>query len=302
MDGSIASPRPMLALGLRLLTALSLATMGALLKLAEQRGAHLLELIFWRQALTFLIIGGFLLFAGRIASVRTKRIGAHGRRAIYGLTGMMYVYGAVVLLPLAEATTISFTTPMFAVLLSMILFREKIGRYRATAIALGFAGVMIVMQPGGTGMIDPFGLAVGLIAAFMVALISIQIQDLNTTESPWTIVFWFTALTAPFAAIAMPFVASAHDQTTWLLIGAMAMFGAIAQMFLTSSLRYGSAATIIIMDYTSLIWATLFGYYLFDRLPPATLAIGAPLIIASGLLVAWRERVISKQKTAAADS
>lgn len=293
MDGSVASPRPMLALGLRLLTALTLATMGALLKLAEQRGAHLLELIFWRQALTVVLIGGFLLMAGRIAIVRTKRINAHARRAALGITGMCFVYGAIVLLPLAEATTLSFTTPMWAVILSMILFREKIGRYRAAAIALGFAGVLIVMQPGGD-MLNPGGTAVGLFAAFMVALISIQIQDLNTTESPWAIVFWFTALTTPVAAIAMPFVASAHDQTTWLLILAMAVSGAVGQMLLTSSLRFGSAATIIIMDYTSLIWATMFGYYWFDRLPPATLAIGAPLIIASGLLVAWRERLVAK--------
>ncbi|WP_209347150.1 DMT family transporter [Pontixanthobacter sp. CEM42] len=297
MDGSVASPRPMLALGVRLLTALTLATMGALLKLAEQRGAHLLELIFWRQALTVLLVGGFLLLIGKIATVKTQRLSAHIRRAVYGITGMVFVYGAIVLLPLAEATTLSFTTPMWAVILSMVLFREKIGFYRGAAIALGFAGVLIVMQPGGD-MLNPAGTVVGLIAAFLVALISIQIQDLNTTESPWAIVFWFTALTAPLAALAMPFVASAHDQTTWLIILAMALCGATAQMLLTTSLRFGSAATIIIMDYTSLIWATLFGYFIFERVPPATLAIGAPLIIASGLLVAWRQRVLSKQTPA----
>lgn len=295
MDGSIARPRPMLALGLRLITALSLATMGALLKLAQQRGAHLLELIFWRQAITFLLIGGFLYCLGRIATVKTKRMNAHIRRSVFGIIGMVFVYGAVILLPLAEATAISFTAPMFAVLLSMILFAEKIGKYRMAAIALGFTGVLIVVQPGGSGDINMFGVGVGLVAAFLVALISIQIQDLNKTESPWAIVFWFTALTSPVAALALPFVWTAHDGMTWQLIIAVAVCGAVAQMLLTSSLRYGSAATIIIMDYTSIIWATAFGYFLFDRIPPATLAIGAPLIIASGLLVAWRERVLSKR-------
>lgn len=298
MDGSIARPRPMLALGLRLMTALSLATMGALLKLAQQRGAHLLELIFWRQAITFLLIGGFLYFVGRIATVKTKRMNAHIRRSVFGIIGMVFVYGAVILLPLAEATAISFTAPMFAVLLSMILFAEKIGKYRMAAIALGFTGVLIVVQPGGSGDINMFGVGVGLVAAFLVALISIQIQDLNKTESPWAIVFWFTALTSPVAALALPFVWTAHDSVTWQLIIAVAVCGAVAQMLLTSSLRYGSAATIIIMDYTSIIWATAFGYFLFDRIPPATLAVGAPLIIASGLLVAWRERVLSKRAAA----
>ncbi|MGB7373107.1 DMT family transporter [Pontixanthobacter sp.] len=295
MDGTIARPRPMLALGLRLMTALSLATMGALLKLAQQRGAHLLELIFWRQAITFMLIGGFMYFAGRIAAVKTTRLNAHIRRSVLGIIGMVFVYGAVILLPLAEATAISFTAPMFAVFLSMILFAERIGKYRVAAIAIGFAGVVFVVQPGGSGDINMVGVAVGLVAAFLVALISIQIQDLNKTESPWAIVFWFTALTSPVAALALPFVWTAHDTATWQLILAVAVCGAAAQMLLTSSLRYGSAATIIIMDYTSIIWATAFGYFLFDRIPPATLAIGAPLIIASGLLVAWRERLLSKR-------
>lgn len=298
MDGSIAQPRPMLALFLRLATALSLATMSMLVKLAQQRGAHLGELIFWRQALTVCLIGGGLFLAGRIATVKTRRFGAHARRAVYGLVGMVFVYGAVILLPLAEATTLSFTTPMFAVLLSLVLFRKTIGLYRWAAVAIGFAGVLIVLQPGGSGAIDPVGAAVGLVAAFLVALISIQIQDLNTTESPWSIIFWFCALTAPIAALALPFVATAHDLTTWAIILAMALCGALAQVLLTTSLRFGSAATIIVMDYTSLIWATIYGYAIFGRVPPSTLWIGAPLIILAGLTIFYRERVIARRRIA----
>ena len=298
MDGSIARPRPMLALFLRLATALSLATMSMLVKLAQQRGAHLAELIFWRQAITVALVGGGLLLAGRFATVRTKRFGAHARRALLGLVGMFFVYGAVILLPLAEATTISFTTPMFAVLLSLVLFRERIGLYRWAAVAIGFAGVLIVLQPGGSGAIDPFGAAIGLIAALFVALISLQIQDLNTTESPWSIIFWFTALTAPIAALALPFVATAHDPATWGIILAMALCGALAQVLLTSSLRFGSAATIIVMDYTSLIWATIYGFAIFGRVPPSTLWIGAPLIILAGLVIFYRERQIARRKAA----
>ncbi|ABC62573.1 DMT family transporter [Erythrobacter litoralis] len=289
MDGSVARPRPLLALGLRLLTALSLATMAMLVKLGEQRGVHLLEMIFWRQAITLVVITGLLAWLGRLADIRTRRFGAHARRAIYGITGMMFVYGAVILLPLAEATTISFTTPMFAVLLALLLFREKIGLYRWGAVLVGFAGVAIVMQPGSGGAVDPFGIAIGLVAAFMVALISFQIQDLNTTETPYSIIFWFTALTAPLAALSLPFVLTAHDPVTWGIVLAMALCGAAAQILLTTSLRFGSAATIIVMDYTSLIWAVTYGWTVFDRVPPPTLWLGAPLIICAGLLVAWRE-------------
>ncbi len=306
MDGTIARPRPILALGLRLLTAFVLATMGMLVKLAGDRGVHLGELIFWRQAVTFPLIAGMLFAMGQLHTVRTRRMSAHIRRAAYGLTGMGFVYGAVLLLPLAEATTISFTAPMFAVLLSMVLFKTRIGAYRWTAIGLGFAGVTLVMIPelGAGGSNDgedgilPLGVFVGLIAAFLVALISIQIQDLNTTETPYAIVFWFTGLTAPVAALAMPFVARAHDGETWAIIAAMALCGAAAQIALTASLRYGSAATIIIMDYTALIWATFYGWSVFDRIPPITLWLGAPLIVASGLLVTWREHRLRTSKPA----
>lgn len=295
MDGSVASPRPMLALGLRLLTALALATMGMLVKLAGTRGVHLFELIFWRQLITFLLIAAGLLAAGRLVLVKTRRIGAHFRRSIYGIIGMGFVYGAVILLPLAEATTISFTTPIFAALLALVLFRETIGIYRWTAVTLGIVGVVIVTQPG-SGLLDPLGLAVGLIAALLVALISFQIQDLNRTESPFAIIFWFTAMTAPLGAFTLPFVGGLHDMATWAIIIGMSLCGAAAQVLLTMSLRFGSAATIIVMDYTSLIWATLYGYWVFDRLPSATLWLGAPLIVAAGAVITWREHRISVRR------
>ncbi|MGY6552658.1 MAG: DMT family transporter [Erythrobacter sp.] len=299
MDGSIARPRPLLALGIRLAAAFTLATMAMLVKLAGERGAHLFELIFWRQALTALLLGGGLAATGRLALLRTNRMGAHGRRAITGLVGMMFTYGAVLLLPLAEATTLGFTTPIFAVLLAIALFREKIGRYRWAAVVIGFAGVMVVMQPGlgaGDAEISLGGVAVGLIAAFMVALISFQIQDLNTTESAWSIVFWFTALSAPVAALALPFVLGAHDAITWGIIVAMALCGALAQVLLTLSLRFGSAAVILLMDYTALLWASWYGMAVFDRAAPASLWLGAPLIVAAGVIIAYRERGLARLK------
>lgn len=279
----------MLALLLRLCTALSLSTMAMLVKLAGSRGVALAELIFWRQFITMLAIGALMAALGKLSDLRTRRFGAHARRAIFGISGMFCVYGAVMLLPLAEATTISFTTPMFAVLLAMTLFGERIGIYRWSAVALGFVGVFIVMQPGGGGPVDPWGVLIGLVAAFMVALISFQVQDLNKTETPYAIVFWFTALTVPVMALVLPFVARAHDPVTWAIIIAMALSGAAAQIALTTSLRFGSAATIIVIDYTALIWAVAYGSLVFGRVPPPTLWFGAPLIMFAGLLVAWRE-------------
>lgn len=298
MDGSIARPRPMLALFVRLLAAGALATMGMLVKLAGTRGAHLMELIFWRQLLTVILLGGGLALTGRLALLRTRRLPAHARRAAAGLFGMIFTYGAVLLLPLAEATTLGFTAPVFATLLAIVLLRERIGPYRWSAVVIGFAGVIVVMQPFGglDAGVTWAGIAVGLVAPFMVALISFQIQDLNTTENPWSIVFWFAALTTPAAALALPFVWAAHNPLTWGLILAMGLVGAAAQMLLTTSLRFGSAAVILLMDYTALLWASFYGFYVFDRAAPASLWLGAPLIIGAGLLIAWRERQLARSR------
>lgn len=298
MDGSIARPRPLLALGVRLAAALALATMAMLVKLAGDRGAHLLEMIFWRQLLTVILLGGGLGLAGRLSMLRTTRLKNHAYRSATGFLGMLSTYGAVLLLPLAEATTLGFTAPIFAVLIAMTLFGEKIGPYRWGAVAIGFAGVFIVMQPGAAaeGGLTPFGIAVGLAAPLMVSLISFQIQDLNTTENPWSIVFWFAALSTPVATLAMPFVMGGHDLVTWGIILAMALAGALAQVLLTTSLRFGSAAVILLMDYTAIFWASLYGYTVFDHAPPANLWVGAPLIIGAGLLIAWRERQLARSR------
>lgn len=297
MDGSIANPRPMLAIGLRLITAVVFATMGMLVKLAGERGVHLAEMIFWRQTITLILITGGVALFGRLATLKTERIGSHARRALLGGVGMFFVYGAVLLLPLAEATTLSYTAPFFAVVIAVVMFGEKVGLIRSAAVLAGFAGVLIIMQPGsGADEITYAGIAVALIAAAMVAMISFQIQNLNTTESPFSIIFWFTALSSPVLLLILPFFARAHDPLTWLIVIAMALSGAAAQILLTASLRFGSAAVILLIDYTSLLWAIWYGYSVFDRTPPATLWLGAPLIIGAGVLIAYRERVLARHK------
>lgn len=301
MDGSIARPRPLLALGTRLLAAFVLATMTMLVKLAGERGAHLVELIFWRQALATILLGSGFALVGRLDLLKTTRLRSHGIRAATGLFGMLFTFGAVLLLPLAEATTLSFTAPVFAVLIAMVLFRERIGPYRWVAVVLGFVGVWLVMQPGigGSADITLTGVAVGLTAPLLVSVISFQVQDLNKTEKPLSIVFWFSAFSTPVIALGLPFVVSAHDPVTWGIILAMALLGVLGQILLTTSLRFGSAAVILLMDYTALLWATFYGYYVFDRAAPGSLWLGAPLIIGAGLLIAWRERQLAKARRVA---
>ncbi|MEL7728825.1 DMT family transporter [Citromicrobium bathyomarinum] len=294
MDGSVAQSRPLTAIGLRLLAALALTTLSMLVKLTGEQGVHLFEIIFWRQAVTLIVMVGFAAATVGLATLRPVRFKSHAIRSAYGITGMAMVYGAVILLPLAEATTVNFTAPIWAVILSMLLLKEKIGRYRWSAVALGFIGILIVTQPGNTP-VDPLGLALGLGGAFMVALISIQIQDLNKTESATSIVFWFCLLTVPLLALALPFVGKAHSMETWLLLLGVGLSGAAGQLLLTNSLRFGSAATVIVMDYTALLWATIYGWQVFDELPVANTWIGAPIIILAGTIIVVREGHLARK-------
>ena len=292
MGRSVEAPphhqRPLLALLIRLGAALVLSIMLVFVKLVTESGVSLTETLFWRQLPTIPIL--LLWFGARkkLATLKSDRLGRHARRAIYGIVGMFLNFGAVTLLPLAEATSLNFTAAIWAVILSALILHEKVGAWRWTAVTLGFAGVLVIAQPG-DGHVPLVGAAVALSAAFMIALISIQIRDLARTEHPLSIVFWFSAFTVPLLALAMPFAMTPHTPYQWALLGGLALFGLLGQFLLTAALRFGAVASVIVMDYSSIVWATLFGWWVFDRLPPATTWLGAPLIVGAGLLIAWRE-------------
>lgn len=282
--------RPLLALLIRLAAIVGFSTMAALIKLASDRGIHLVEIIFWRQAVTLPLIVGWVLLNGGLVRLATRRPGTHGLRAAYGMAGMVLNFGAVILLPLAEATVLNFTAPIWAVILSTLLLKEQVGTWRWSAVLLGFFGILVIAQPAG-GQLPLFGSLVGLGAAFMIALISIQIRDLGRTEEPVTIVFWFSAISTLATLPLMLFFAAAHPLEDWLLLLGIGLTGTWGQLLVTAALRYGAVASVIVMDYSALIWATLFGWALFDALPPATTWLGAPLIVAAGLVIAWREHL-----------
>lgn len=293
MTADAPAQRPLYALLLRLAAAATLSLMLALVKLASESGLALPEILFWRQLPTIPMI--LLLFwaTGRLGSLKSSRMGQHGMRAILGLIGMMLNFGAVTLLPLAEATSFNFTSAIWAVILSALILHEKVGIWRWSAVALGFTGVLVIAQPG-DGHIPLLGAAVALSAAFMIALISIYIRDLTKTEDSLTIVFYFSLFTVPLLALTLPFTWEAKSAEQWFYLVALGISGLIGQYLLTSALRYGSVASVIVMDYSALIWATLLGWSLFDRLPTATTWLGAPLIVGAGLLIAWREHRLSR--------
>lgn len=287
--------RPIFALGLRLLAMVMLSVMLLFVKLTGERGMKLPETMFWRQLLPALFIFGWLSARGQLGRLATARPWIHARRAFIGTCGMFLTLGVVQILPLAESTVLGFTAPMFAVILAALFLKEKVGVWRWTAVGLGLTGVLIIAGPD-RGNLPWLGLAVGIGAAFMVALVSIQLRELGRTEEPVTVVFYFSAFSVPPLALFLFWTGVHHDLTGWLLLMGIGVFGLVAQICMTAALRFGSVSSVIVMDYSQLAWATLWGWLVFDHLPPASTWIGAPAIIAAGLVIAWREHVLSREK------
>lgn len=293
--------RPFFALGLRLLATMVLSTLVMVVKLTAGTGVRFPEILFWRQVPTIVLTLAWLGARGQLGRLRTRRLPVHARRAMMGLTGMFFTFGAPVLLPLAESTTLGFTTPVFAVILSALMLKERVGPVRWLAVALGFAGVIIIAQPG-HATIPPFGAFVGLGAGFMVALISIQVRDLGRTDESLSIVFWFATLSVPLLALAMPFYYTAHTPWQWFLLISGGVLGYIGQLLLTASLRYGQVSSVTVMDYSAIVWATIYGWLLWGDVPSTATWLGAPVIITAGAVIAWREHLHHRQAPPAAAS
>ncbi|MDB5695129.1 MAG: permease [Sphingomonas bacterium] len=284
------------AIALRLLAVALFAGMTVCVKLAEQGGASLGEILFYRQSGAALLVTGVIAAGPGVASLRSRRMGAHLLRAVVGLITMGFGFSAVLALPLAEVTTIGFSMPIFATVLGALILKEPTGWRRWVAVLTGFAGVVIVAQPGANA-IPLGGATLGVLAAAGTACVSIMLRQIGRTESALTTVFWFSTLSLLPLGIIYAASAQGHEPHVWLMLGAIGLLGGAAQLAMTASLARGPVSVVVPMDYTSLIWATLFGWLVFGTLPVPATWIGAPIIVGSGLFIVWREHVRRRDAT-----
>jgi len=289
-----ADQRPLAGIALRLLTALLLAIMFALVKLVSTRGVNVVESLFYRQCGSALCATGLVVVGPGFASLRTQRVWAHVGRMALGLGAMGLNFLAFILLPLAEATTIGFSVPIFSVVLAALVLDEPTGKWRWSAVAAGFAGVLLIVQPGG-GDVPLLGASVALVAALMTASVTIVIRRLGVTERAATTVFWFAVSSLVPLGLAMLVYGRSHDVMTWMMLAGLALAGGLAQLTLTGALRLAPVALVMPMDYTSLLWALLLGSWIFGEIPTPWIWVGAPIIIASGLVIVWREHRLHRR-------
>ena len=285
----------LLGIALRIGAATCFAFMAAMIKLGHEAGVNTLELVFYRFAFGLPPLLIWILWSGNLGAWRTKRPLAHLWRTAAGLAVMSVGFSALRYLPLAEATTIGFAAPLFSVMLSALVLKESVGRHRWSAILIGFVGVLVVMRPE-AGHLPAIGLALAIAAAFGVAVITITLRQIGTTESTQTTVLWFTGSCTLVLGPLMPFFGEFHDARTWGILLGLGLFGGIAQLLMTAALRFAPVAVIAPFDYTQLLWAVLLGWFLWQTQPPPSTWIGAAIIVASGLYTLYREHRLGRDR------
>ena len=294
-DGAPLKQNRLLGIGLRLGAATSFGIMAAMIKLGDQAGISIPEMAFYRFLFGLPPLLAWMAWTRNFGAWKTRRPLAHLTRGILGLGTMVLAFTGLTYLPLAEATTISFVAPLFSVMLSALILRERVGRYRWSAVALGFVGVLIVMRPGG-GNLPAIGLALALGAALRVALVTITIRQIGRTESTPTTVLWFSLFSILAVGTFMPVYGQWHDVRGWTILFALGLSGGIGQLFLTSSLRFAPVPVVVPFDYTQLLWAVLLGWAFWGTHPAATTWLGAAVIVGSGLFTVYREHTLGRDK------
>jgi drug/metabolite transporter (DMT)-like permease len=239
--------------------------------------------------------------------VRTDRPWLHLIRSAVGSSGMFLNFAALKLLPLADITASGFVQPIFAVVLAALVLKEVIGPYRGTAVIVGFAGVLLMIEPhGGLLAIVTHGLSTGaglaLMGAFGSAFVVIYIRQMSATEKSETIVFYFMAFCAVVGALTMIWwrVPLSPTSAAWLIVAGV--FGGFGQIAMTFSYRYAEPSLLAPLDYSSMIWAVTFGFLIFGEVPTAMVLFGAAIVTAAGVFIAFREHRLGRELSSRVES
>src|SRR5689334_231216 len=266
------------------------------------------EVVFFRAVFALVPLVLFSLgTVGLAQMVRTDRPWLHLIRSAVGSSGMFLNFAALKLLPLADITAFGFVQPIFAVVLAALVLKEVIGPYRGTAVVVGFAGVLLMIQPhGGLLVMAAHGLSAGaglaLTGALASAFVVIYIRQMSATEKSETIVFYFMAFCAVVGALTLIWwrVPLSLNNALWLIMAGI--FGGIGQIAMTFSYRYAEPSLLAPFDYTSMIWAVSFGFFVFGEVPTAAVLGGAAIVTAAGAFIAFREHRLGRELSSRVES
>jgi drug/metabolite transporter (DMT)-like permease len=278
---------PGLGAGLMVLAMLCFALMDTASKfLAED---YAITQIVWVRYLFFL---GFAVLLcrrrGVIATLRTPRPWLQFGRAVLGvIEGAIFVV-AFHFLPLAETHAVGAASPLLVVALSVPMLGERVGLRRWLAVLGGFAGVLIILQPG-FGQLD-LALLIPLFGALLWAIYQLLVRLCGRTDSAQTTLLWSAIGGVAVSSLAAPLSWTTPTASAWALMLGVACLGSVAHFAMTKALAFTEAAALQPFSYTLLVWVSALGWLVFGDTPaPATL-LGGALVVACGLLAWWQER------------
>ncbi len=211
-------------------------------------------------------------------------------------SSVLFVYG-IRTMTMAQATTISFLSPLLITILSIPLLGEIVGIRRWAAVGAGMLGMLIVVRPGMAGFEPAALFGVASAACWSIALIITR--KMAATDPPTTTVLWSAGVGVFVLTVLLPFEMAWPTARQWGLMLALGLLASTGQWLVILAFRLAPASLLAPFTYTQLVWATVTGYLVFGNLPDEWTLLGAAIIVASGLYTAHRERVRARERRAA---
>jgi drug/metabolite transporter (DMT)-like permease len=287
---------PLLAALLMIGAMTCFATMGIFIKLAAEQ-LHALEVVFFRNFLAVLMMVPWLIRQGP-GVMKTRRIGLYATRSFFNIIGMTAGFMALTLIPLAEATALSFTAPLFATIAAALFLGEIVRIRRITALAIGFIGMLIVIRPG-VEAISP-GALLALLNSVTIAVTIIIVKKLTDTEQPATIVTYMVLLQTPMSLIPAVFFWQWPEPLIWLWLIGLAGAGTLGHLMYTRAIQLAEVTQIQPLDFIRLPIIALLAYVIFAEVPTIWTWLGGAVIFASTAYVTHREAQLARERRRAA--
>jgi drug/metabolite transporter (DMT)-like permease len=255
---------------------------------------HPFEMAFFRCVFGLLVLAP-MIFRHGLEPFKTQRLGLHALRGVLQGAVLLMFFLALSLIPMATVQALFFTSPLFATILALVFLGEAIRARRITALAVGFAGVLVVLRPG-FGALDP-GALLMLAAAATWGSAMIVIKILSRTESSLTATLYPTLFVTPIAFIAaLPYWrAPTFEELGWMAL--LGTFATLSHLCLAQAFKEAEVTAIMPVDFTKLVWAALAGYLLFAEVPGLSIWLGGAMIFSAVTYIAFREHRLKADTT-----
>ncbi len=245
------------------------------------------QVLLLRSAAALLVIVPFVVKQGVQRTLRPERPGLQLLRVTLGSCEVALFYWAVSYLPLADTMTLWLAAPVWAVVLAALLLGERVDAGRWLAVVAGFVGVAIALNPSGQSLSLPAIIA--LVGSFSFAAMMITGRQLRGTPDV-TLVFWQTLGALLMGVVLLPFGWVTPTLADLGLLGLLGIVAMLAHICVTRSLKLAEASVVVPYQYTLIVWALVFGWFVFGDWPTPAMLFGAALIIAAGLALLVLER------------